>query len=46
MNQVLLIFEAMKMENEIVATRDGKVARVYVSKGEALESGKPVIALE
>jgi len=45
MNQVLLIFEAMKMENEIVATRDGTVARVYVTKGEALESGKPVIAL-
>jgi len=45
MNQVLLIFEAMKMENEIVATRDGTVVKVYVVKGEALESGKPVIAL-
>jgi len=44
-NQVLLIFEAMKMENEIVASRDGTVVKVYVTKGEALESGKPVIAL-
>jgi len=44
-NQVLLIFEAMKMENEIVASRDGTVAKIYVTKGEALESGKPVIAL-
>ena len=43
--QVLLIFEAMKMENEIVTHRDGTVAKVYVAKGDALESGKPVIAL-
>jgi len=44
-NQVLLIFEAMKMENEIVASHDGTVSKIYVTKGEALESGKPVIAL-
>ena len=44
-DQVLLIFEAMKMENEIVATRDGTVVKVFVAKGDALESGKPVISI-
>jgi len=31
--QVLLILEAMKMENEIFATLDGIVAQIMVSKG-------------
>ena len=44
-NQVLLIFEAMKMENEIVSSREGTVTKVYVTKGESLESGKPVLAI-
>lgn len=44
-NQVLLIFEAMKMENEIVASRAGTVKEVFVVKGDMLESGKPVVSL-
>jgi len=44
-NQVLLIFEAMKMENEIVASRAGTVTKVHVAKGDVLESGKVVISL-
>jgi len=44
-NQVLLIFEAMKMENEIVASRAGTVTKVHVAKGDLLESGKVVISL-
>ena len=44
-NQVLLVFEAMKMENEIVASRAGTVTKVYVAKGDSLDSGKPVIAI-
>ena len=44
-DQVLLIFEAMKMENEIVAHRDGTVTQIYAAKGDMLESGKPVMAL-
>jgi glutaconyl-CoA decarboxylase len=43
--QVLLVFEAMKMENEIVSPRDGTVKKVHVSKGTMLESGVPVITL-
>lgn len=37
--QVLMILEAMKMENEIMAPCDGKVTSVSTSKGSAVESG-------
>ena len=37
--QVLMILEAMKMENEIMSPCDGKVASVSVAKGAAVESG-------
>ena len=36
---VLLILEAMKMENEIMAPCDGVIASVNTSKGSAVESG-------
>ena len=37
--QVLMVLEAMQMENEIMAPRDGKVTAVAVAKGAAVESG-------
>ena len=37
--QVLMILEAMKMENEIMCPCDGKVVSVNTSKGTAVESG-------
>ena len=37
--QILMILEAMKMENEIMAPCDGKVTAVAVTKGAAVESG-------
>lgn len=37
--QVLMILEAMKMENEIMCPVDGKIASVNVSKGASVESG-------
>ena len=37
--QVLMILEAMKMENEIMAPCDGRVTAVAVAKGAAVESG-------
>jgi len=37
--QVLMILEAMKMENEIMCPRDGKVVSVAVNKGATVESG-------
>ena len=37
--QVLMILEAMKMENEIMCPRDGKVLSVNTSKGASVETG-------
>ena len=37
--QVLLILEAMKMENEIMSPCDGVIASVNTSKGSTVESG-------
>ena len=37
--QVLMVLEAMKMENEIMCPCDGKVASVNTSKGASVESG-------
>ena len=36
---VLMILEAMKMENEIMCPCDGKITSVAVTKGAAVESG-------
>ena len=36
---VLVILEAMKMENEILAPQDGTVASVNVNKGDTVNSG-------
>ena len=36
---VLMILEAMKMENEIMAPCDGRIASVNTSKGSSVETG-------
>lgn len=36
---VLMILEAMKMENEIMCPRDGKVASINIATGSSVESG-------
>ena len=41
--EVLLILEAMKMENEIVAPADGIVAEVYVEAGATVQSGDVLV---
>lgn len=43
--QVLLILEAMKMENEIMAMSDGVVASIKVAKGAVVSAGDPMIVL-
>ena len=43
--QVLLILEAMKMENEILAPRDGTVAQIVAQKGVSVDTGAPLIVL-
>ena len=42
---LLIILEAMKMENEIAAPRDGVVSQVITSKGAAVDTGAPLIVL-
>lgn len=37
--QVIMILEAMKMENDIVASCDGKVTSVLAAKGATVNSG-------
>ena len=43
--QLLVVLEAMKMENEILAPRNGTVAQVVVDKGSHVETGSPLIIL-
>lgn len=43
--QVLIILEAMKMENEIVAPRDGVVNQIVTSKGATVDTGATLIVL-
>ena len=42
---VLLILEAMKMENEIMAAQDGVVAQVVANKGASVNSGDVLMVL-
>lgn len=42
---VLVVLEAMKMENEIYAERDGKIGQVFVQKGATVETGTPLVEL-
>lgn len=44
--QVILILEAMKMENNINADKDGKVTAIHVSKGESVLEGADLITIE
>lgn len=42
---VLLILEAMKMENEIIAPVDGTVKSVNVTKGASVETGAVLLVI-
>ena len=42
---VLLILEAMKMENEIMAPCDGTVSAVNVTKGSTVETGASLVVI-
>ena len=43
--EVIMILEAMKMENEIVAPEDGTVATVNVNEGASVEAGSVLATL-
>lgn len=44
-NQPLMILEAMKMENEIVAGKSGVVAGIHVSTGDMVNPGDALITI-
>lgn len=43
--QVILVLEAMKMENDIVAPADGTVASVNVAVGSSVDAGETIATL-
>ena len=45
-SDTVVMLEAMKMENAIQAGRDGKVASIAVSNGEAVQVGATLITIE
>lgn len=42
---VVLILEAMKMENEIVAPKEGKIASINVAKGASVNAGDVLFSI-
>lgn len=42
---VLVVLEAMKMENEIKSAKDGKVISVAVNKGESVDTGAVLVTI-
>ncbi len=43
--QKVAVLEAMKMENEIPAPKDGTVTGIHVHKGDSLQEGDPVVTI-
>ena len=44
--QTLLIIEAMKVMNPLPSPRAGKVTAIYVSNGDPIEFGEPLVSIE
>lgn len=43
--QILVLLEAMKMENEIVSPRDGTIAQICVAQGNTVDTDAPLVVL-
>ena len=43
--EIILILEAMKMENEIAAAADGVVSKIYTSKSSTVNAGDPLLTI-
>jgi len=43
--QALVVVEAMKMQNEIRAPKNGLVDRVFVREGQAVTTGEPLVSI-
>jgi biotin carboxyl carrier protein len=44
--QGLIVVEAMKMQNEVKAPKDGKLARIHVVEGATVSAGDPLLVVE
>lgn len=44
-DQVLVVVEAMKMHNPILASTDGQVQKIFVKAGDAIQTGAPLLAI-
>lgn len=43
--QKVAVIEAMKMENEISATKDGTISGIHVSKGDSVLEGADIVSI-
>lgn len=43
--QVLIILEAMKMENELMAENDGVIREIHVARGQSVQAGEMLLTL-
>lgn len=44
--QTLMILEAMKMENNILANKNGKITEILVQKGDSVLEGADLVVIE
>ena len=44
--QPLVVVEAMKMENELVTSKGGRVKEVAVAEGASVEAGRLLVVIE
>lgn len=44
-NQPVMVLEAMKMESEIVADREGTIASINIAKGDMVNPGQPLFSI-
>jgi biotin carboxyl carrier protein len=42
----ILVVEAMKMQNEMKAPRNGRITRIFVREGATVGAGQPLVVLE
>ena len=45
-DDVVLVYEAMKMENDILSTLNGKVKRILVKENDVVGTNDPLIEFE
>jgi biotin carboxyl carrier protein len=46
LGQVVAILEAMKMQNDLTATKSGTVSEVYIEEGAVVTPGQALILIE